>query len=315
MALAANDLIIESLEELEAMTAGDPLNTTDGLKGLSVLNRLIDTGNAGRGNIYSQRTDTYTLTIGKQSYTIGVDASGVATADFTSVRPVRITRANLLMISGSSTIRRKIKLLTDQEWQRKKLQNVAGLPVEVYNDGGNPLSTLWFYQNPDTAYQVELYTWQQFAQIPAATAIGTVTTNGTAVVWASGTNFTGIAPGTGIVINGVTYVVSVNTDSTHLTLRTSAGVQTSAVPYVSGGIATLIQIPPGYYEYWLYSLAIRLAAPFGRTPSATTIAAYDEAKEAVQSLNSVSPRTRADGDLPGGGGGLYNWLSGEVDDE
>lgn len=59
---------------------------------------------------------------------------------------------------------------------------------------------------------------------------GTCSTNGTAVTWASGTDFdaTNGAAGNTIVIAGVTYSVASYTDSTHLTLTSSAGTQAAA---------------------------------------------------------------------------------------
>ncbi len=314
--IAANDLITESLEEITAITAGDPLNATDAAKGLTVLNRLIDTGNIGRGNIYTERIDQYTLTIGKQTYTIGVDPSGVATADLAGLRPVRLTRCNLLLPStGTTVVRRKINLLTKDQWSRKQVQNIAGMPVDLYNDGADPLSKYYIYQVPDQAYVIETYSWQQLAGCGPIIGTGTVTTVASTktVAWVSGLQFTAAQAGAGIVINGVTYVVASYTNATTLVLATNPGDQATAVPYTTGGIATLIIVPPGYWEYWMYALAIRLAAPFGKVPSAATVAAWQEARANVFALNAKSPRMDCDGDLPSGADGLYNWLAGEMD--
>ena len=312
--VSASDLITEALEELRAMTAGDALNATDAAKGLSCLNRQIDTYNIGKGNLFAERLDTYTLTIGKQKYTVGTDPAGVLVADLTGPRPVRLSRANLLLSSASNTVRRKINLFTDEQWWSKAAQNIAGLPLDLYNDRGNPLSTWWFYMVPDKAYVIETYSWQQGAAIPPTIGVGTVTTIGTAVTWVSGPQFTSAQQGAGILINGVTYVVQTYTNATTLALTASAGTQALAVPYVTGGIASLIVVPQGYYEHHLYSLVMRLAGPFGVTPSESSIELWRDAKEAVQALNALSPRIRSDGDLPSAGEGLYNWLSGESED-
>jgi hypothetical protein len=243
-ALLASDLITEALEEIGAITAGDPLTTVDGAKGLAVLNRLILSTNINRGNIFSQRVDIYTLTNGKQNYTIGVDPAGILTSDLTGVRPLGLSQVNLLMPSGGNTVRRKIDILTTAQWSAKTLTSVTGLPIEIYNDGGNPQSLWSFYQIPDRAWQIEAYTWQQFAALAALT--------------------------------------------------------------------TAIQCPPGYYEFWLYSLAVRLFAPFGRPPNPATVALLAQAKEDVQSLNAPSPRQACDGDHASSDAfGEYNWLAGQ----
>lgn len=63
---------------------------------------------------------------------------------------------------------------------------------------------------------------------------GTVTTNGTAVTWASGSPFTFNLAGQTIVINNVTYTISgAPSSSTALTLTASAGVQAVPVTYGS----------------------------------------------------------------------------------
>lgn len=63
---------------------------------------------------------------------------------------------------------------------------------------------------------------------------GTVTTNGTAVTWVSGSKFdnTHGAAGNTIWINGVQYTVSTYNSSTSITLTGSAGVQAVAVAFV-----------------------------------------------------------------------------------
>lgn len=76
-------------------------------------------------------------------------------------------------------------------------------------------------------------------------------------------------------------------------------------------LATTISVTPGYEEYWIYSLAARLASVFG-------VVMPDDAKEiliaaraAVMSLNCISPRMRSDSDLPGvRGRRFYGWLDG-----
>lgn len=65
-------------------------------------------------------------------------------------------------------------------------------------------------------------------QVNLGASIGTVDTSGAAVTWASGSTFASWMVGETIFISGVPYVVLSVTDSTHLTLTTSAGVQVAA---------------------------------------------------------------------------------------
>jgi|SRR6516225_1948196 hypothetical protein len=242
------DLITDALVEIGAYAAGDPVSAADLATGLRYLNRLIDSSNAEKATIFTAQLDTLTMTPNKQSYTIGVDPAGAAAPDFVAARPVKITNANLLL---STTVRRKIDVISETEWARIKYQNVSGPPRKLYNDRGfiTGFATLRFYPIPDQAYQWEQYSWHQNANLALA--------------------------------------------------------------------ANAIDYPPGYAEWWVYHLALRLAAPFGRTPTEATIEFAREARERVAALNCESPKLNA-GDsaafIGGEDAGLYNWLSGQIED-
>jgi hypothetical protein len=241
------DLITDALVEIGAYAAGDTPSTADQATGLRYLNRLIDSSNAQKPTIYTAQLDTLTMTPNKQSYTIGVDPAGAATPDFVAARPVRITRANLLL---SATVRRKIDIITAEEWAAIKYQTVYGPPRKVYNDRGftTGFAKLWFYPIPDAAYQWEQYSWHQNANLTA--------------------------------------------------------------------VANAVDYPPGYAEWWLYHLALRLSVPFGRAPSEATIEFARQATERIGALNCESPKLNA-GDaamFDGDGAGLYNWLDGQNED-
>ncbi len=63
-----------------------------------------------------------------------------------------------------------------------------------------------------------------------ASVAGVVSTNGTAVTWASGADFSALQNGQPIQINGAEYIISTVTSSTALVLGSSAGVQ-NGVPW------------------------------------------------------------------------------------
>lgn len=232
--LPALDIIYQALRIIGFSRAGQTASPEAFADGLAALNRLIDSSNIKRGSIYMMQIDTYTLVAGTQAYTIGPGG------DFDAANPVRISRANMLLPSGSSVVRRKLNLLDDKQWAAKKFLAARGLPYDLYNDNDNPLSVYSFYPIPSQAYQFETYTWK------LAGAIAT-------------------------------------TD-------------------------TLIAVSPGYYEWWLYELAARLAPIFGMKLPDDAAVILADARAAVRSMNCPSPRIRSNGDLPGGGGRNFNWL-------
>jgi hypothetical protein len=246
--MTAQTIIYRALREVGRLNGAGQTASPEALAdGLDALNGLIDAQNIQRGNILNERADLYTLAIGKQAYTIGVDPLGIVTADFQVSRPIRLSRVNVLLTTGSNPVYRKVRILTPAQWGARQYRRVESIPFEMYPDYADPISTWQFYPYPDQAYQIEVWSWQQ---------VGPIAT-----------------------------------------------------------LATALAIPPGYYEYYLYSLALRLASPYQKEISATTMALYQQARADVMSLNAPSPRQRTDGDLNSAGRGLYNWMDGLVDNE
>lgn len=74
-----------------------------------------------------------------------------------------------------------------------------------------------------------------------------------------------------------------------------------------------VLFPPGYADYWLYQLAIRLCSPFSRPVSQQLVEMERRAIAAVQATNIHAPMVEADPALTGGSrGGAFNWMSGSV---
>lgn len=97
---------------------------------------------------------------------------------------------------------------------------------------------------------------------------GTVNTSGTAVTSASGNTFTQAMVGSSIKIGSAIYRITSYTDSTHITLATSAGSQTGAQWYQGGGLFNTRSIG-GH----LTSAAVlsRFLDAVGETSSATAV--------------------------------------------
>lgn len=241
------NLITAAAEELEVIDSGGSLTNAEQISAIDRLNRLLDSSGAQRPLVFTERIDLMTLSPNVQSYTIGVDPTGVHFAAFNVPRPVQITRANLLL---SSTVRKPLDLLDDRQWAAIRYQQNYGPPEGVYFDGGfgtgttSGFGTMLFYLIPDKAYQWEMYSWQQMASV-------------------SGPN-------------------------------------------------DLLNYPPGYADFWLYSLVMRMAPMFGRQATATHVELLRQARETLASLNCASPELRSDPAL-GGGVGMYNWLTGETE--
>lgn len=75
-------------------------------------------------------------------------------------------------------------------------------------------------------------------------------------------------------------------------------------------VATAINYPPGYADFWLYSMVVKLAPMFGRTVSADHREALREARAVVIAANSRSPILRADESFASDSNGFYNYRTG-----
>lgn len=95
----------------------------------------------------------------------------------------------------------------------------------------------WFSSNGTHNITIRDLTFDG-ANAPINSGYGTVTTNGTAVTLVTGTPFytDGTWAGLPFVINYVYYTIASVTDSSHLVLTATAGVQSSAVTYFSVGL-------------------------------------------------------------------------------
>jgi hypothetical protein len=122
---------------------------------LAQANLLISAWNVNGRMIFTSSIAVYDLTSGKKTYTIGPGG------EIDTTRPQRIVGATLLFPT-SPVVRKTIRCTEDDGlWRRISVQDISGgVPDILYNDGGNPLSTLYLFPQPGDGYQLELYTWQ-----------------------------------------------------------------------------------------------------------------------------------------------------------
>lgn len=131
-------------------------------EGLEIFNRMVGSWSTIKLNIFQELIASYSITGNQQTNTIGPGGQ------FNADRPVKIERVNLIITAGPPATRRSVNLLTPEDWAAKRVQNVNGPPLDVYDDYASPVSTLYWWPIPDKTYTVELFTWNQ---IPAATAL------------------------------------------------------------------------------------------------------------------------------------------------
>lgn len=139
---------------------------------LMAFNRMMGGWNTLRDNIFNLSIDEWTLTPNIQVYLLGPGAAATPTTGaFNGPRPRRIERAKLLLQTTPETIYKELNLLSDDEWADKSIHQVTTIPNDLYNDGNSPLCSLYFYPLPDSAYKINLYTWQALAKAALTTTL------------------------------------------------------------------------------------------------------------------------------------------------
>ncbi len=131
--------------------------------GLDALNALVGSWNTEMGTIPAFIRALWPLAAGQAQYSIGPGA-----VDFDTVRPPKIERASIIILSGGNLIERPIRVITFEEWQRIPLKATASnIPRKVYYDRASPIGTLNIYETPnDSTAQLGLYTATTLADIP-----------------------------------------------------------------------------------------------------------------------------------------------------
>ena len=131
---------------------------------LWILNSMLESWSIERLVVYYVPRSTYTLTADQQSYTIG---SG---GDFDAARPVRITRAGLVLANQSETVELPMGMTDVDGWARITLKETEStIPQILYNDNNYPLSTINLWPVPTVAHTLVLYPWQALSGFSAAT--------------------------------------------------------------------------------------------------------------------------------------------------
>lgn len=127
------------------------------------MNRWLASHNLDGHRVYTTSIDRYAMVPQQTSYFLG------PTGDWVAPRPNFISRANVVVTTASPEFRQHVKILTDAEWGRKSITELAGAwPYEIYSDGSVPDTKIYLYPFPTQANDLELYTAQQI--LPAFVA-------------------------------------------------------------------------------------------------------------------------------------------------
>lgn len=162
-----SQLCIRSLVEINAASAGQPVQPEVFALALDTLNMILDQVNATDQKLYADLFSEYAITPNLQPHTIGP----TGTWAYAIARPNLIPQAALILNSGSAPYPRvPLTPLTYQQWQDLSVPGLAtSVPNWFFYNPTSPNGSFYFYSVADTAYRVQLLTRQMLAQVTAAT--------------------------------------------------------------------------------------------------------------------------------------------------
>lgn len=162
MAKTARQIITASLRKLGVIASGETPGSEDLQDGLSALQGLIDSWSAIDLLSYVETKETFTLTPGKQEYTIG------SSGDFDTGRPIEILGLSVLEAGGPEIHLEHLKF--EQWYGASRANATSSLPYEFYFETAWPLAKLKLYPVPSEAKQIVIYSRKPFSSVSTVNA-------------------------------------------------------------------------------------------------------------------------------------------------
>jgi hypothetical protein len=158
--VTGRDLVTASLRLIGAIAPGESLEASEATDGLASINRMLDSWSNEGLLIYSNAKETFTLTPGTQSYTMG------PSGNFNTTRPQKIEQVLLQINTTPVSTEYQCEILSLDEWTRILQKQISTpYPNSVYINYSYPLATLEFYPVPSVAYGLVIYSWKTLSRI------------------------------------------------------------------------------------------------------------------------------------------------------
>lgn len=152
------DTINGHLRLLEELGAGETASAEDAQDSLFSLNSMLSSWSIQRDLVFTETTDTVTLTGSQAAYTVG---SG---GDLNITRPVRVKY--ITVNNGGDG---ELLELTQEQYIAISQKDTQGTPNAYWYDGNYPLGNLYLYPTPDSAYSMTIYSEKPLSEYSAVT--------------------------------------------------------------------------------------------------------------------------------------------------
>lgn len=134
----AGDIVRGALSKILVNNTQDTLSAADMTLGLDALNLLLDSWWTEKLACYAIKQESFALTPGVGSYTIG------ATGDWVTTRPVKIINA----FARFGGVDFPVPPIDRVQYDRIPYKSTQGIPMALFYDAGYPLGTVNLYPVP-----------------------------------------------------------------------------------------------------------------------------------------------------------------------
>lgn len=158
----ARDIIESATRKIQVLGRGQTLSADDAQNGLDALNQMLDSWSIEGGNVFTETRESFSLTAGKSTYTIG---SG---ADFDTAKPYVITSAFV----RSNDDDYYLKLIDSREYAQivdKDLSN--NYPCKLYYDNAYPIANIILWEVPNAANTLHLYSEKPLSNLSSLNTV------------------------------------------------------------------------------------------------------------------------------------------------
>lgn len=152
------ELITGALRLINVVQAGEVPTSDDMDVSFRALNNMLDNWSTERLTIFSMNYYDFYFDPGKFTYTLGPGG------DWSITRPMELLSMYVNYTSlniGMNAIDIPMEKLTWEQYSLIGVKNVQGMfPIKFYEDGNNPLRTVYVWPVPLTIQKARLWLWQ-----------------------------------------------------------------------------------------------------------------------------------------------------------
>jgi len=159
----ARDIINQALVNIRVKANGQTLAMSHLSDGLDALNDLIDSWAGENLTIYQEKEESFSLTSGQASYSIGENG----TPDFDTARPIELVSGWYVRDSGGATDY-PVEVVSLEQYRMRRSKGLTGRPFQVSYNPTYPNGTLYFYYTPDDGRVVYM---RSLKPVPTFTSI------------------------------------------------------------------------------------------------------------------------------------------------